>query len=93
MQQINLLLTTPALGCADVVKKPKLDQHRARCDASFTCIDCSKTFPTPVDWKGTVTHHRGGSDVLTISKVTRLASQKRRNTKSHCTNPNLSVPC
>ncbi|KAF8514128.1 hypothetical protein JB92DRAFT_2719769 [Gautieria morchelliformis] len=39
-------------GCADVVKKPKLDQHRARCGASFTCIDCSKTFPTPFDWKG-----------------------------------------
>lgn len=39
-------------GCSDVVKKPKLDQHRFRCNASFTCIDCSKTFPTPADWKG-----------------------------------------
>ncbi|KAF8585923.1 hypothetical protein K439DRAFT_1007667 [Ramaria rubella] len=39
-------------ACADVVKKPKLDQHRVRCGAPFTCIDCSQTFQTPVDWKG-----------------------------------------
>lgn len=25
-------------GCADTVKKPKLDQHRQRCYASFTCL-------------------------------------------------------
>ena len=25
-------------GCADTVKKPKLDQHRGRCHASFTCL-------------------------------------------------------
>ncbi|ORX39891.1 hypothetical protein BD324DRAFT_615390 [Kockovaella imperatae] len=31
-------------GCADTVKKPKLDQHRQRCWASFTCLDCSQTF-------------------------------------------------
>ncbi|ORY23051.1 hypothetical protein BCR39DRAFT_550169 [Naematelia encephala] len=31
-------------GCADTVKKPKLDQHRQRCWASFTCLDCSTTF-------------------------------------------------
>ncbi|KAM3584473.1 hypothetical protein VKS41_003286 [Umbelopsis sp. WA50703] len=31
-------------GCCDVVKKPKLDQHRQRCWATFTCIDCSTTF-------------------------------------------------
>ncbi|KAF8513109.1 hypothetical protein BU17DRAFT_53523, partial [Hysterangium stoloniferum] len=39
-------------GCTDVVKKPKLDQHRLRCHSSFTCIDCSNTFTTPADWKG-----------------------------------------
>ncbi|OBZ88368.1 hypothetical protein A0J61_03590 [Choanephora cucurbitarum] len=31
-------------GCGDVVKKPKLNQHRGRCHATFTCIDCSTTF-------------------------------------------------
>ncbi|KAJ2960021.1 hypothetical protein NQZ79_g4635 [Umbelopsis isabellina] len=31
-------------ACCDVVKKPKLDQHRQRCWATFTCIDCSTTF-------------------------------------------------
>ncbi|CAG8747074.1 23496_t:CDS:1, partial [Dentiscutata erythropus] len=31
--------------CADVIKKPKLDQHRIKCPiTTFTCIDCSKTF-------------------------------------------------
>ncbi|RUS14443.1 hypothetical protein BC937DRAFT_93817 [Endogone sp. FLAS-F59071] len=30
--------------CCDVVKKPKLDQHRQRCRGTFTCIDCSTTF-------------------------------------------------
>ncbi|QRV93904.1 hypothetical protein RhiJN_21922 [Ceratobasidium sp. AG-Ba] len=39
------------LGCQDVVKKPKLDNHGARCHASFTCIDCSKTFAGPAQWK------------------------------------------
>ncbi|KAF8678421.1 hypothetical protein RHS04_05374 [Rhizoctonia solani] len=39
-------------GCQDVVKKPKLDSHGARCYASFTCIDCSKTFAGPAQWKG-----------------------------------------
>ncbi|KAA8900820.1 hypothetical protein FN846DRAFT_752012, partial [Sphaerosporella brunnea] len=32
-------------ACNDVVKKPKLDQHKGRCrSATFTCIDCSTTF-------------------------------------------------
>ncbi|KAI8979853.1 hypothetical protein BDF20DRAFT_790288, partial [Mycotypha africana] len=31
-------------ACGDVVKKPKLNQHRNRCHATFTCIDCSTTF-------------------------------------------------
>ncbi|KAI9497428.1 LYAR-type C2HC zinc finger-domain-containing protein [Zychaea mexicana] len=31
-------------NCGDIVKKPKLDQHRNRCHATFTCIDCSTTF-------------------------------------------------
>ncbi|CAG8469276.1 2425_t:CDS:2 [Dentiscutata heterogama] len=31
--------------CADIIKKPKLDQHRIKCPiTTFTCIDCSKTF-------------------------------------------------
>ncbi|KDQ10072.1 hypothetical protein BOTBODRAFT_500989 [Botryobasidium botryosum FD-172 SS1] len=39
-------------GCSDTIKKPKLDQHGARCHASFTCLDCSTTFPGPAQWKG-----------------------------------------
>ncbi|KAL1924310.1 uncharacterized protein VTP21DRAFT_7345 [Calcarisporiella thermophila] len=31
-------------ACQDVIKKPKLDQHRNRCHATFTCIDCNTTF-------------------------------------------------
>lgn len=38
--------------CADVVTKPKLDKHRAKCLASFDCIDCSQRFETPTDYKG-----------------------------------------
>jgi LYAR-type C2HC zinc finger len=55
----NFIFTTLPIvqGCTDVVKKPKLDQHRARCGASFTCIDCSKTFPTPFDWKSNSKQH------------------------------------
>ncbi|EPX71256.1 uncharacterized protein SOCG_01475 [Schizosaccharomyces octosporus yFS286] len=31
--------------CQDIIKKPKLDQHRSRCQgAYFTCIDCNTTF-------------------------------------------------
>ncbi|KAH7889078.1 hypothetical protein F5I97DRAFT_1785252, partial [Phlebopus sp. FC_14] len=39
--------------CGDVVKKPKLDQHRTRCHTGFDCIDCSTTFNTPAEYK----HH------------------------------------
>ncbi|WVR05257.1 hypothetical protein IAU60_002269 [Kwoniella sp. DSM 27419] len=38
-------------ACADTVKKPKLDQHRNRCYASFTCLDCSTTFNSPAEYK------------------------------------------
>ncbi|KAI9507494.1 hypothetical protein F5148DRAFT_1204797 [Russula earlei] len=38
-------------ACTDVVKKPKLDRHYGQCRSSFTCIDCSATFPGPADWK------------------------------------------
>ncbi|KAK8869806.1 hypothetical protein IAR55_000374 [Kwoniella newhampshirensis] len=38
-------------GCADTVKKPKLDQHRQKCFASFTCLDCSTTFRNPSEYK------------------------------------------
>ncbi|KAL5528526.1 hypothetical protein ACEPAF_7662 [Sanghuangporus sanghuang] len=37
---------------ADVVKKPKLDTHSYKCHASFTCVDCSKTFWIRSEWKG-----------------------------------------
>ncbi|KII92634.1 hypothetical protein PLICRDRAFT_479012 [Plicaturopsis crispa FD-325 SS-3] len=40
------------IACGDVVKKPKLDQHRARCHGGFDCIDCSTTFHTPGEYKG-----------------------------------------
>ncbi|WVW83072.1 hypothetical protein I302_105089 [Kwoniella bestiolae CBS 10118] len=42
-------------GCADTVKKPKLDQHRNRCHASFTCLDCSTTFRNPGEYKSHTT--------------------------------------
>lgn len=34
------------------MKKPKLDRHYGQCRSSFTCIDCSKTFASPIEWKG-----------------------------------------
>ena len=34
------------------MKKPKLDQHSARCHGGFDCIDCSKTFNSAGEWKG-----------------------------------------
>ena len=40
------------IACSDVVKKPKLDQHRSRCGSGFDCIDCSTTFNTPAEYKG-----------------------------------------
>jgi len=39
-------------GCGDVLTKPKLDKHRAMCNTSFDCIDCSKRFESPADYKG-----------------------------------------
>lgn len=42
----------PSAGCGDVVTKPKLDKHRGMCNKSFDCIDCSKRFETPADYKG-----------------------------------------
>ncbi|KAF9793125.1 hypothetical protein BJ322DRAFT_100742 [Thelephora terrestris] len=39
-------------ACADVLTKPKLDKHQTKCRASFDCIDCSKRFETPADYKG-----------------------------------------
>jgi len=39
-------------GCGDVVKKPKLDQHRGRCHTGFDCIDCHTTFNGPAEYKG-----------------------------------------
>lgn len=34
-----------------MVKKPKLDKHGSMCHSAFTCIDCSKTFQGPAQWK------------------------------------------
>ncbi|PKC08380.1 hypothetical protein RhiirA5_239996, partial [Rhizophagus irregularis] len=32
-------------SCADIVRKPKTQQHLSRCpNAQFTCIDCNTTF-------------------------------------------------
>lgn len=31
------------------------DQHSGRCRASFTCIDCSKTFRNSGEWKSHTT--------------------------------------
>jgi hypothetical protein len=44
--------TTFLTDCGDVVKKPKLDQHRTRCHGGFDCIDCSTTFNSPAEYKG-----------------------------------------
>ena len=41
-----------SIDCGDVVKKPKLDQHRTRCHGGFDCIDCSTTFNSPAEYKG-----------------------------------------
>lgn len=38
-------------GCGDVVKKPKLLQHYNRCYAPVTCLDCSKQFNSPNEFK------------------------------------------
>jgi len=52
---INCITATARLnlsaGCGDVLTKPKLDKHRAMCHTSFDCIDCSKRFETPADYK------------------------------------------
>lgn len=42
----------PSTGCGDVLTKPKLDKHRDMCHSSFDCIDCSKRFESPADYKG-----------------------------------------
>ncbi|PWO00833.1 hypothetical protein FA09DRAFT_285363, partial [Tilletiopsis washingtonensis] len=39
-------------ACNDAVKKPKLEQHYARCWAPFTCLDCSVQFGSSAEWKG-----------------------------------------
>lgn len=33
------------------MKKPKLDNHFGKCHSPFTCVDCSKTFGGPKEWK------------------------------------------
>jgi len=45
-------IAQPSAGCGDVLTKPKLDKHGAMCHSSFDCIDCSKRFETPADYKG-----------------------------------------
>ncbi|KAK0448704.1 hypothetical protein EV421DRAFT_1479658 [Armillaria borealis] len=39
-------------GCDDVVTKPKLMAHWNRCYAQVDCLDCSKTFNNPGEFKG-----------------------------------------
>jgi cell growth-regulating nucleolar protein len=39
-------------ACGDVVKKPKLDQHRMKCHSGFDCLDCQTTFNTASEYKG-----------------------------------------
>ena len=39
------------IACSDVVKKPKLDKHSMSCGAGYTCLDCSKYFGGPAEWK------------------------------------------
>ncbi|KAI0339926.1 hypothetical protein BDW22DRAFT_1304421, partial [Trametopsis cervina] len=38
-------------ACGDVVKKPKLDNHRSSCNAKFTCLDCATVFNGPAEYK------------------------------------------
>ncbi|KZT71829.1 hypothetical protein DAEQUDRAFT_656985, partial [Daedalea quercina L-15889] len=38
-------------GCGDVFTKPKLDKHYAQCHASVNCLDCSKVFHGPGEYK------------------------------------------
>ncbi|KAF7305961.1 C2H2-type domain-containing protein [Mycena chlorophos] len=38
-------------ACQDTVKKPKLDSHYARCGTGFDCIDCSKSFHSPAEFR------------------------------------------
>ena len=33
-------------SCQETIKKPKLKNHAQRCGDSFTCIDCSLSFPS-----------------------------------------------
>lgn len=47
-----ITLFSPFTGCGDVLTKPKLDKHRAVCHSPFDCIDCSKRFESPADYKG-----------------------------------------
>lgn len=47
-----ITLFNPSTGCGDVLTKPKLDKHRTVCHSSFDCIDCSKRFESPADYKG-----------------------------------------
>jgi hypothetical protein len=51
MRTLTFFFETFALACGDVVKKPKLDQHRGRCHAGFDCIDCHTTFNSPAEYK------------------------------------------
>ncbi|KIY73011.1 hypothetical protein CYLTODRAFT_337724, partial [Cylindrobasidium torrendii FP15055 ss-10] len=41
--------------CGEVVKKPKLDAHWRRCYAPVDCLDCSKSFSTPAEFKSHTT--------------------------------------
>lgn len=42
-------------GCAEVVKKPKLEKHYSMCHASVTCLDCNTTFAGIAQFKAHTT--------------------------------------
>ncbi|KAF7315793.1 C2H2-type domain-containing protein [Mycena indigotica] len=39
-------------ACQDTVKKPKLEAHYNKCYSGFDCIDCSKSFHSPAEFRG-----------------------------------------
>ncbi|RUP17061.1 hypothetical protein BC936DRAFT_139474 [Jimgerdemannia flammicorona] len=80
-----LMVSFQCDACCDVVKKPKLDQHRMRCWATFTCIDCSTTFQNQ-DYKS---HTSCISEAEKYQKsVYKAPKQKGNNSQNGNKNPN-----
>ncbi|KAI9266886.1 hypothetical protein BDA99DRAFT_571186 [Phascolomyces articulosus] len=70
--------------CGDVVKKPKLDQHRNRCHSTFTCIDCSTTFQG-IDYKS---HTSCISEAEKYQKTLYKGKGKKNNNNGQSNNNN-----